>query len=139
MGKFDDIINMQYPNPEIEKDFPDEILRAAQFEPFAALTGHDEAVQETARLTDKKSELDENAKEELDRKLNCLLDYLEYSPNIVITYFIDDNKKDGGEYVSRKGIVKKIRDYDKTVVLEDGFEIRIEDILMIESSVFADF
>ena len=53
MGKFDDIINMNYPDLEIEKDFPDTVLRAAQFEPFAALSGHDEAVKETARLADK--------------------------------------------------------------------------------------
>ena len=61
--EFEDILNMQYPNPEIEKDFPDKILRAAQFAPFAALTGYDEAVIETARLTDSKLELDEYTKE----------------------------------------------------------------------------
>ena len=65
--EFQDILNMQYPNPEIEKDFPDKILRAAQFAPFAALTGYDEAVIETARLTDSKLELDEYTKEELNR------------------------------------------------------------------------
>ena len=61
--QYDDILNYQYPNPEIEKDFPDKILRAAQFAPFAALTGHDEAVKETARLTDQRIELDEYAKD----------------------------------------------------------------------------
>lgn len=70
--EFEDILNMQYPNSEIEKDFPDKILRAAQFAPFAALTGYDEAVIETARLTDRKLELDEYTKEELNRKLNFM-------------------------------------------------------------------
>ena len=70
--QYDDILNMQYPNPEIEKDFPDKILRAAQFAPFAALTGYDEAVEETARLTDSKIELDEYQKSELNDKLQFL-------------------------------------------------------------------
>ena len=67
--QYNDILNMPYPNPEIEKDFPDKILRAAQFAPFAALTGYDEAVEETARLTDSKLELDEYQKAELNDKL----------------------------------------------------------------------
>ncbi len=138
MGKFDDIINMKYPNPEIEKDFPDRILRAAQFEPFAALTGHDEAVKETARLTDKRLYLDESAKEELNRKLNYLTDCLDFSPEVAITYFVPDELKDGGKYVRVNGVVKKIVSYDSTVILEDDLEINIDDILMIESDVFDD-
>ncbi len=138
MGNFDDIINMKYPDPEIEKDFPDKVLRAAQFEPFAALTGHDEAIKETSRLTDTKLCLDESIKEELNRKLNYLMDCFDFSPEVVITYFVPDELKDGGEYVSIKGFIKKICLYDKTVILEDNQEINIDDILMIESNVFND-
>ncbi len=136
MGKFDDIINMQYPNLEIEKDFPDKILRAAQFEPYAALTGHDEAVKETARLTDTKLVLDENVKEELDRKLNYLIDYCDFFPEVTITYFVPDEKKNGGKYINKTGIIKKIVEYDEAIVLDDNSEIKINDILMIESDVF---
>ena len=88
--EFEDILNMQYPNSEIEKDFPDKILRAAQFAPFAALTGYDEAVIETARLTDSKLELDEYTKEELNRKLNFISENIDDLPETSITYFIPD-------------------------------------------------
>lgn len=136
MGNFDDIISMKYPNQEIEKEFPNRVLRAAQFEPFAALTGHDEAVKETARLTDKRLSLDESAKEELSRKLNYLIDFTDFLPEVVITYFVPDELKDGGKYVSVVGIVKKVCSYDRMVILEDGLEIGIDDILMIESDFF---
>lgn len=86
--EFQDILNMQYPNPEIEKDFPDKILRAAQFAPFAALTGYDEAVIETARLTDSKLELDEYTKEELNRKLNFISENIDDLPETSIPNFI---------------------------------------------------
>ena len=105
--EFEDILNMQYPNPEIEKDFPDKILRAAQFAPFAALTGYDEAVIETARLTDKKLELDEYTKEELNRKLNFLKDNLDDLPETSITYFVPDKIKAGGKYVTKRDISRK--------------------------------
>ena len=89
--RYNDILNMPYPNPEIEKDFPDKILRAAQFAPFAALTGYDEAVEETARLTDSKVELDEYQKVELNEKLQ-FLGNSEDDDEVSITYFVPDKK-----------------------------------------------
>ena len=135
--QYDDILNYQYPNPEIEKDFPDKILRAAQFAPFAALTGHDEAVKETARLTDKRIELDEYAKDELNRRLNYIKGHIEDEQMFSITYFLPDKKKDGGQYVTATDFVIKIKDYENTVVMYDKTEIPIPDILMIESDVFS--
>lgn len=135
--EFEDILNMQYPNSEIEKDFPDKILRAAQFAPFAALTGYDEAVIETARLTDSKLELDEYTKEELNRKLNFLKDNLDDLPETSITYFVPDKKKEGGKYVTKKGYIKKIREFESDVVFDDGTEIQINDIILIESDLIA--
>ena len=129
---------MQYPNPEIEKDFPDKILRAAQFAPFAALTGYDEAVIETARLTDSKLELDEYTKEELNRKLNFISENIDDLPETSITYFIPDKKKSGGKYVTKKGYIKKIREYESDVVFDDGTEILIDDILYVENDLFND-
>ena len=135
--QYDDILNYQYPNLEIEKDFPDKILRAAQFAPFAALTGHDEAVKETARLTDHRIELDEYAKDELNRKLSYIKEHIEDEQIFSITYFLPDKKKDGGKYVTATDFVVKIKDYENTVVMYDKSEIPIPDILMIESDVFA--
>ena len=136
--EFEDILNIQYPNHEIEKDFPDKILRAAQFAPFAALTGYDEAVIETARLTDSKLELDEYTKEELNRKLNFLKDNLDDLPETSITYFVPDKKKAGGKYVAKKGYIKKIREFESDVVFDDDTEILIDDILYVENDLFTD-
>ena len=110
--QYNDILNMPYPNPDIEKDFPDEILRAAQFAPFAALTGFDEEVEETARITDSKVELDEYQKAELNDKLMFLNDS-EDDEEVSITYFVPDKKKSGGAYITKKGIVLKVREYEK--------------------------
>ena len=129
--QYNDILNMPYPNPEIEKDFPDKILRAAQFAPFAALTGYDEAVEETARLTDSKLELDEYQKAELNNKLQ-FINNSEDNEDVCITYFVPDKRKSGGAYITKKGIVLKVREYKKDVVMDDGTEIPIDDIIEIE-------
>ena len=133
--QYNDILNMPYPNPDIEKDFPDEILRAAQFAPFAALTGYDEAVEETARLTDSKVELDEYQKAELNDKLQ-FLNNSEEDEEISITYFVPDKRKSGGAYITKKGIVLKVREYEKDVAMEDGTEIPIDDIIEIDGNQF---
>ena len=137
MSKFqyDDILNMPYPNPEIEKDFLDKILRSAQFAPFAALTGHDEAIEETARLTDTKAELDEYQKAELNDKLQ-FLNNSDTDEEVSITYFVPDKKKSGGAYIAKRGIVLKVREYEKDVVMDDGSEIPIDDIFAIEGNQF---
>lgn len=133
--RYNDILNMPYPNPEIEKDFPDKILRAAQFAPFAALTGYDEAVVETARLTDSKLELDEYQKAELNDRLQ-FLNNSEEDEEISITYFVPDKRKSGGAYITKKGIVLKVREYEKDVLMVDGTEIPINDITEIEGNQF---
>ena len=125
--RYNDILNMPYPNPEIEKDFPDKILRAAQFAPFAALTGYDEAVEETARLTDSKVELNEKLQ---------FLGNSEDDEEVSITYFVPDKRKSGGAYITKKGVVLKVREYEKDVVMEDGTEIPIDDIIEIEGNQF---
>ena len=133
--EYDDILNMPYPNPEIEKDFPDKILRSAQFAPFAALTGHDEAIEETARLTDSKVELDEYQKAELNDKIQ-LINNSDADEEVSITYFVPDKKKSGGAYITKRGIVLKVREYEKDIVMDDGTEISIEDVFAIEGNQF---
>lgn len=133
--QYDDILNMPYPNPEIEKDFSDEILRAAQFAPFAALTGFDEEVEETARLTDSKVELDEYQKVELNDKLLFLNNSVD-DEEVSVTYFVPDKKKSGGAYITKRGSVLKVREYEKDVIMDDGTEIPIDDIIAIEGNQF---
>ncbi len=128
--KYNDIIYMQYPNPEIERDFPDRILREAQFAPFAALTGYDEAIDETARQTDEKIELDEYAAEKINEKLMYLIN--SGKPEMVeITYFVRDKKKQGGKYITKSGIVLKVGEYERYIILGDGCKIPIDDICAI--------
>ena len=133
--EYDDILNMPYPNPEIEKDFPDKILRSAQFAPFAALTGHDEAIEETARLTDSKVELDEYQKAELNDKIQ-LINNSDADEEVSITYFVPDKKKSGGAYITKRGIVLKVREYEKDIIMDDGTEIPVDDVFAIEGNQF---
>ncbi len=133
--EYDDILNMKYPNPEIEKDFPDKILREAQFAPFAALTGYNDAISETARQTDGRTELDEYELEKLNGKLQYLKN-ADDAYEAVITYFVSDKKKSGGKYVSKNGIVIKVREYERDVVMDDGTKIPIDDIFSIDGGVF---
>lgn len=133
--KYKDILNYQYPNLEIEKDFPDKVLRAAQFAPFAALTGHDEEIEETARTTDGKIELDEYAKDEINKSLNFIQEHTEEQLPISITYFLPDKKKEGGKYITKSGFVTKLSEFEKIVVLNDGTAIPITDIAELEISI----
>ena len=136
--KYKDILNMKYPNPEIERDFPDKILREAQFAPFAALTGYNDAIDEAARQTDRKIGLDEYEIERLNNKLKYLSESSE-TDEVVITYYVPDKKKDGGAYVSKSGIVIEVREYERDIVTDDGTKIPIEDIYSISGKMFDDF
>ncbi len=110
--------------------------RAAQFSPFAALTGYDAAIKETARLTDKRIKLDEYIKEELSDRLQIIADRIKEHPEIAITYFQPDEKKNGGAYVTEISMVKKIDKYEQVVVMSDGTAISIDEIISIEGQIF---
>ncbi len=129
MGKYDDIINENRPVSKKHKPMPME-NRAAQFAPFAALTGYDDAVIETARITDSKVELSEDARQELDRKIGEIIALLE-SGNIVeirAEYFIKDSLKEGGKYESKTGQIKRIDLYLRQLVFNDKSTIPISEI-----------
>lgn len=130
MGKYDDIINLPH---HISKKYPKMTMeaRSAQFAPFSALTGYEDQVKETARLTSEQIELDEEAKSILDGKLQLIQDQIRINPQVTITYFIPDTKKQGGKYVTIDGNVKKIDEYMKMLYLEDGTQIPIIEILDI--------
>ncbi|MFI3212781.1 MAG: hypothetical protein R3Y24_05510 [Eubacteriales bacterium] len=107
--------------------------RAAQFAPFAALTGHDVAIKETARLTDRRLELDELEQEALREKLNDIMTMIDSHPQVTLTYFQPDGKKDGGVYLTVTGYVKKIAEHKRVIYMMDGVEIPIVEIIAIES------
>ena len=111
--------------------------RAAQFSPFAALVGYEDVIDETARQTDSKRELDETGKAELDRKLCVIESHLAEKPVVEIEYFVPDKTKAGGEYVFKSGEVVKIQPVQKKLVLSDGTVIRIDDIADISGELFA--
>lgn len=113
-----------------------ELERAAQFSPFAALTGYDAAISETGRLTDEKIELGEETKAVLDMKQQYLLDTISDQPEITVTYFIPDTKKSGGAYVSVTGNLKRIYEYERLMLLTTGEKIPLDDIMDIESDLF---
>ncbi len=131
--RYDDIINLPHHVSTKHPHIP-ALDRAAQFSPFAALTGHDAAIKETARLTDVYMELDEDSKELLDRSLQEIRAHLADRPEVTITYFVPDEKKTGGSYVTVSGRVKKLDEYEGRIVLEDNTWVEIEKICMLESS-----
>ena len=100
--------------------------RAAHFAPFAALTGYDDAVNETARLTDSRRELTEDEIDSLNGALNRLKDSLPYCPDVTVTYFLPDERKKGGRYVTKRGEVRIIDRYEGTIVFTDGVRIPIK-------------
>lgn len=132
INKYDDIINLprhiskKHSQMSVEE-------RAAQFAPFAALVGYEDEVEETARITEKRIELNEEEKKILDMKLQMLNEQIKVQiyPNITIMYFIPDLKKDGGKYIKVSGVIKKVDEFKQLIILDDKTEIPIKDIIKI--------
>ena len=133
--EYDDIINRTHHQSKTRPHMSN-YDRAAQFSPFAALVGHDAAIEETARLTDDKAELDEYEKARLDEKLWMIAENLISEPEVQITYFQPDERKSGGTYLSVTGCVKKIDEYERVLVLTDKTKIPIEQISELEGKIF---
>lgn len=128
--QYDDIIDLPHHQSKKRPHMP-LIDRAAQFSPFAALTGYDDEVKEAARVTDEKIELSEEMKHKLDEILQILREHIEEKPQASFTYFLQDTKKAGGSYVTVTGKVKRIDEYRQRIVLTEGLQIPIADILKI--------
>lgn len=133
--KYDDMLTLPRPLPKKHMPMP-MIDRAAQFSPFAALVGYDEAVGETARLTDRRIEIDEDRASELNDKLNILRDNLYERPEIAVTYFVPDAKKAGGKYVTFRGNAKAIDDYERTIIFTRGSRISLDDIFALSGDIY---
>lgn len=136
-GKYDDIICLPHPTSAKHPRMPISD-RAAIFSPFAALTGHGAAIQETARLTEQKMELDEDTKAGLDRRQAVLLEHIGEQPGVTITWFQPDQRKDGGAYLTTTGRLKKIDQVERALFLLNGTKIPLDDVAAIESDYFQD-
>lgn len=130
MDNYEDIINLEH---HISSKHPRMSIRdrSAQFAPFSALNGYDNAVKETARMTDDRIEIDEEIKKMLNEKLINIKNQINQKPKVTFMYFIPDLKKNGGQYVEVSGNVKKIDEYEDKIILEGGNEILINDIIDI--------
>lgn len=134
-GPYDDIIHLPHPT---SKNRPRMSIhdRAAQFSPFAALSGHAAAIAETARLTDRKLELDEDTKAELDRRQAILLEHISERPEITVTWFRPDERKEGGAYITTTGRLKKLDEAERILILTDDTRIPLEAVVSLESDSF---
>ena len=130
MRNYDDIINLSRPQYH---DLPPMSIhdRAAQFSPFAALVGYDAAVEETARLTDSRREMEEDEINELNRQLSELNKRLSERPRIRVTYFIRDRKKEGGRYASKIGNARTIDQAENTIIFTDGESVPVKDMYSV--------
>lgn len=133
--EYSDIIHLQH-HVSMVRPHMAVFDRAAQFSPFAALAGHDAAIKETARRTDEKVELDEYVKDALQDRLQFIANRMKEYPEIAVTYFQPDGKKNGGAYVTAVNTVKKIDDYERVVVMSDGTTVPIDDIISIDGQIF---
>ena len=131
-GKYDDIINLTRPvskRPKMPR-----IDRAAQFSPFAALTGHEEAIKETARLTEKQIELDENHKEEIRQTLNLIAENITQQPEVIVRWYQPDERKSGGAYLQAHARVIRIDDFRGEMSLATGKIIPLKYIVELSLS-----
>lgn len=132
---YEDIVNLPR---HISKVHPQATMadRAARFSPFAAISGYEDMVKEAARVTEERIDITDATKELLNEKLNMIIEFLDEEPEVTITYFEPDKKKDGGAYISSTGTVKRIDEYERIVLMSDDKKIRIDEIYAIESDLF---
>lgn len=136
LDNYEDIISLphhtslNHPRMSMEK-------RASQFSPFAALTGYEDLVKESARLTDKKIDLDDGVKQILNNKLQIINQNINNKIEVTFTYFVPDKFKSGGKYIDYTGIIKKIDNYNNLIIMDDMTKISITEIINIKSELFS--
>lgn len=137
-GPYDDMLNLPHPTSRRHSRMS-RSDRAAQFAPFAALSGHGTAIAETARLTERRIELDEDVKAALDFKQQMLMDRIDEHPDVSVTWFQPDGKKDGGRYVTTTGRLKRIDEVERVLVMEDKTTVPLDDVISIDEHSSSDF
>ena len=132
---YNDIINNPHNTSKTRKRMS-QSNRAAQFAPFAALTGYDAAIGEAARITETKIELDDKTKEILNLKLAFLKNHIKDRPYVTITYFVPDSKKEGGAYVDYSGNIRVIDEIKHSIIFTDRTTVAIEMVCDIQGKIF---
>ena len=127
MSEYDDIINLPH-HQSSKRSHMRNYQRAAQFAPFAALTGYDAAIDETARLTDQKLGLSDEQADQLNVQIQRIVENIADKPQVEINYFVPDNRKSGGEYVTVTGCVRRVDDHNREIVFTDGLTVKIDDV-----------
>ena len=135
MGSYEDIIDLPHHVSPTRPQMP-MADRAAQFSPFAALTGYDDEIKETARLTDDMIEMNEESLNMLNMKFQMLIDRLNDKPKVIFTYFQPDERKDGGAFLTIEGVVKKVDVFERIVILQDGTKLQMDNVLDIDGEIF---
>lgn len=111
--------------------------RAAQFSPFAALTGYNAEINEAARLTDEKLELSEDRINDINTKLQIIMDNIDEYPEVTVEYFVTDEKKYGGAYIKITGNIRRIDEHERILIMKDCRNIPIDDIYSIDGKIFS--
>lgn len=135
-GKYDDILRLPHHVSASRKPMAI-TARAAQFAPFAALSGYDAEVQEAGRLTDRPIEPDEYEKEAMNARLQLLARHLREEWVVSLVFFQPDERKAGGAYVTRTGTVKKLYETERLLTLTDGTVIPLDDLIALDGEEFA--
>lgn len=135
MGNYNDILSLPHPTSRKHPRMS-ALDRAAQFSPFAALTGYEEAIEETGRLTQQPVELWEDARLELDRRQQFLLENAPLSPEISVRYFRPDSRKEGGAYVTVRGRLKSVDPVGRLLKMQDGTQIPLDAVVELDSPLF---
>ena len=136
-NKYDDIINLPHHVSTVRAHMSLHD-RAAQFLPFAALTGYEDAIRETGRITQEQIALSESEIEGLNERLHILAEEAGSHPQICVTYFVPDEKKEGGAYETVEGYVKRIDEYRRILIMEDGRQIPMEDMIELDGDIFSE-
>ena len=134
--KYKQIIDLPY-HGSVSHPKMDRVDRAAQFSPFSALVGYDDIIDETNRFTEEQFDFGEEDKKILDEKLRLICEHEKERPTVSVTYFIPDEKKEGGAYLTLQGQVKELDAVSRTLVFTGGQKLPLDDLLQIESPLFA--
>ena len=135
-SRYEDMLELPH---HISRERPQMAMeeRGAQFSPFAALTGDGDAIRETGRLTERQLELEPDVKDRLNEKLRLLMELPSPRSEVSIVYFLPDEKKEGGSYVSVRGRVKKVDENSRQIVLENGGRIPLEAVMELDGDIFS--